>query len=250
MQWNSHTDGFDLVTDCKKWCDIDTSDTTSYPLDDMGRAANKALDKCHMVILNADGRWEYDDNNNSASTLLNTSTSVAAGDTKIAIPLTWLRVARIRLTDPNGNYVTLTPKKRSEWSDGQLNASSGMPVAYDLLGNHAFFDKPCAHAATAEVQYQLGPSYFDGDSDTTKTPGFIAPFHQIISLEMALEYCEQNDMDGRAAKIRNRLGEAPTEGYTGSGLYKGLSDHYATRNVDNRPAARPMAEDYGQSALA
>lgn len=250
MQWNSHVDGFDIVTDAKKWCDIDSSDTTSYPLDDMGRAGNKALDKCHMLILGADGRWEYDDNNNAGTPLINTSTSITSGDTKVAIPLTWLKITRVRITDAAGNYVTLSPRRRRQWSDAQLNASSGEPNEYDLIGNYLHFDKPINHNATLEVQYQLGPSYFDGDSDTTKTPGFVAQFHQIIPLEIALEYCEINDMDSRAGKIRNRLGEAPTEGNLGKGLYKALVDYYATRNVDNRPAMTIQREDYGQTALA
>lgn len=246
MQWNSETDKNDIVSDCKYWAGIDASDTTSFPLDDMSRVANKALDKVHMVILQADGNWRYDDNNNAASTLI-TTTSVIAGATKVAIPLTWLTIARVRITDENGNYVTLRPAKRRNWSDGKLNSSAGTPSEYALLGNWAHFDCPMAHAATVEVEYQTGPSYFDGDTDTTKTPGFVATFHQIIPLEMALEYCEINDLDSRAAKIRIRLGFAPGDGNAGVGLYKQLHDHYASRNQDGNTRLGIHKEDYGEA---
>lgn len=248
MQWNSQTDSEDLVSDCKFWCGIASTDSTSYPLDDMSRVANKTLDRVHMLIITADGNWKYNDVNNAAE-VISTSTTVTSGANKKVLNAAWLKVARVRMTDSQGNYVTLRPVTRRQWSDARLNASSGMPSEYSLLGNYMYFNCAVDHDATLEVEFQTGASHVDGDTDTTWTPGFASGFHQIVSLEMALEYCEINDLDNRAAKVRNRLGEPPTEGNLGKGLYKQLVDYYATRNLDDRPAVKTQREDYGEAAM-
>lgn len=249
MQFNSQADTLDLVSDVKFLCGIESTDTTSYPLLAMARNANFALDWETALIIRALG-WEYDDGNNSATELLDVTTTIVSGTRKYVIAATWLKIARIRIKDASGNWITLRRGDRRTWSTDQINGASGVPSEYDLLGNWIYLDRApnWGVAAGLEVQHNRGASYFD-DGDTTKTPGFATPFHRLISLHMALDYCEVNDLDARAAKIRKKIGEPPTEGSTGSGMEKQLVDHYSTRDVDNRPTIAVQREDYGESAL-
>lgn len=251
MQFNSEANSLDLVSDCKYWCGISSSDTTSYPLTDMARNANFALDRIHMLILTADGKWNYQDTNDASSPMLDTSTNLVSGTRRYAVPITWLKISRVRVKDAQGNWVTLRPRSRRSWNDATLNGDSGTPQEYDLVGGWIELDRAPNYASTGglEVQLHKGPSYF-ASNDTTKTPGFAAPFHRLVSLYMALDYCEaDSDLEKRATKIRNRIGRPPTEGDLGAGMEKLLVDHYAMRNIDNKPSLQAQREDYGQAGL-
>lgn len=251
MQFNSETNSLDLYSDAREWCGIDyLTDTTTLTLKSFTRSANFGMDRVIMLILRADGKWEFDDTNNSATELLDVTTNLVSGTKKYAIGITWLKINRVRIKDSAGNWITISPKGRREWTDSQLTASSGLPREYDLMGNWLYLDKAPDYASSGglEVQYERGPSYF-ATSDTTKVPGFATPFHRLISLYGALDYCEMNDLDSRAAKIRLKIGSPPTETSAGSGLEMELVNFYASRNVDDRPAVSVREEDYGQSGM-
>lgn len=246
MQFNSQADNLDIVSDVKFWCGIDLTDTTTYSNKEIARNANFALDRIHSLIIQADGKWRHNDQNDTSVDLIDTSTTISAAR-KVAIPITWLKVAMVRFIDSAGNKTILKPSSRRNWTTNMLNGTgTGTPTTYELIGSFVYFDTTCS--GTLEVQLQKGPSYFD-DADTTKAPGFIAQFHRLVSLHSALDYCEVNDMDSRAAKLRNKIGSPPTEASTGSGLERELVNFYATRQVDDQPALSTAREDYGASAL-
>ncbi len=247
MQFNSEANSLDLVSDIKFWCGIDSSDSTSYPLTAMARNSNFALDRYNALAIRADGNWEFDDANNSSTELLDVTTAIVSGTRKYAVGATWLTIARVRIKDSNGQWHVVEPASRRTWSTSQLNAEAGVPTEYDLLGNWIYFDRApnWSQSASLEVQFQRGPSYF-ASTDTTKTPGFAAQFHRLISMRAALDYCEVNDLDNRAAKLRDKLGAPPTDGFPGAGMELEFFNFYATRNVDDRPTITVTQEDYGQ----
>lgn len=246
MQFNGQADNLDIVSDVKFWCGIDLTDTTTYSNKEIARNANFALDRIHGLIITADGKWRHNDQNDTSVDLIDTSTTISAAR-KVAIPITWLKVARVRFIDSDGNKTVLKPSDRRNWTTDQLNATgTGSPTTYMLLGSFLYLDTTCS--GTLEVQLQKGPSYFD-DGDTTKAPGFVAIYHRLVSMHASLDYCEVNDLDSRAAKLRNKIGSPPTEGSTGSGMERELVNFYATRQVDDQPGLLPQREDYGQSAL-
>lgn len=251
MQINSEANNLDLYSDARWWCGIDyATDTTSFPFKDFVRSANFGLDKVISIILRADGRWQFDDANNTSTELFDVTTNIVSGTKKYAIALTWLKIKRVRIKDSAGNWITIKPKDRKEWSDSQLTATNGLPSEYDLLGNWLYLDKAPDYSSTGglEIQYQRGASYF-ATTDTTKAPGFATQFHRLISLYGALDYCEVNDLDSRAAKIRLKIGSAPSDRDPGSGMERELAEFYSMRNPDDRPSISIQKEDYGQSAL-
>jgi len=251
MQYNSETNSLDLYSDAREWCGIDyLTDTTSLTLKSFTRSANFALDRCTSLILRADGRWQHDDTNNTSTEILDVTTNLASGTKKYATSVTWLKVNGVRIKDSAGTFINLPQKDRRNYTPSQLT-DTGTPTSYDLLGNWVYLSPTPNYASTGglEIQYQRGASYFT-TSDTTKTPGFATHFHRLISLHGALDYCEINDLDSRAVKIRTKIGSPPTERDVGSGLEMELVNHYATRNVDDRPAISVRGEDYGQGALS
>lgn len=252
MQFNSESNNLDLYSEAREWAGIEngdggaSADTTSWPLKRFARDCNIALDDLHSLIIRADGTWKHDDTNNTGTELLDTSTSVSSAR-KVAIPVTWLKISRVRITiTSTGQKIVLKAGDRRTWSTSQLNGDTGTPTEYVLIGNYLYLDASCT--GTLEVQYQKGASYF-AYTDTTKTPGFATPFHPLVAWIAALSYCERNDLDNRAAKLRSKIGRPPSDGDTGLGMKRELVEFYATRQLDDRPTARPQREDYGESAL-
>lgn len=251
MQFNSESNGLDLYSDCRYLCGIDeTTDTTSYPIKAFTRNANFGLDKVTSLVLKADGWWPFDDTNQTGE-LLDTSKTFTANTQKTALSVTWLTIARVRITDVSGNWVTLPELNRKAMSDGQLTQTAGMPVSYFHLGNYLYFDKPASFAGTIEVQFQRGASYFVY-TDTTKTPGFATQFHRLVSIYSALDYCEINTMPDRANALRMRIGSPPDllNNQPGSGMEKELVDFYSRRDEDGKLSLMPLRDDYGQLGLS
>lgn len=236
MQWDGEINGDDIVSDIGFWTGAD--ETVAYPLADRSRNSNKALDICNALILTADG-YKYDDSNNTSTTLLDVTTNLANGTDKYARSLTWLKMGRVRIKDPNGNWVTLTPTERRSLTDAQL-AASGTPDTYHVLGNW-IYPRPIPNYASSgglELQFQRGASYFV-PTDTTKTPGFATQFHRLISLYASLDYCDVNDLDKRAKKIRERIAYMEPR----------MVEFYSQRDTDAKVSLSIQREDYGESAL-
>lgn len=242
MQFNSETNGLDLYSDCRYFCGIDeTSDTTSYPIKAFTRNANMGLDRALMLILRADNIWAFDDTNNTGE-LLDVTTALTANTQKYPISITWLKIARVRIKDPNGNMITITPAKgRTELSNAALTAPAGTPQEYFLLGNFLYFDKAPNYSVAAgiEIQYQRGSSYFIY-TDSTKTPGFAVQFHRLVSLYAALDFCQINGMPERVTVIQNKINMLESE----------LLLFYASRDTDSKISMTPLREDYGERGLS
>lgn len=252
MQFNSETNGLDLYSDARYLCGIDeTTDTTSYPIKAFTRNANLGLDRVLSLIFKADGEWKFDDTNQTGE-LLDVSNNLTNGTQKIPLSVTWLKIARVRIKDQGGNWVTLPEVSRRVLSDSQLTAPSGTPASYSHLGNYLYFDKAPNYSSSGgvEVQFQRGSSYFIY-TDTTKTPGFASPYHRLISFYSALDYCEVNGLSDRSASIRARIGAPPDlmNNQAGSGMEKELVDYYARRDDDVKVTLTPLREDYGQRGL-
>src|SRR4051812_14729876 len=60
MQFNSHATNQDIVSEVLRICGATTS---TYPLVDITRRANFGLDRYSYLAFKADGRWKFDDAN-------------------------------------------------------------------------------------------------------------------------------------------------------------------------------------------
>lgn len=237
LQWDGETTGNDIVTDISFLTGAD--ETTAYPLVDREHNANRALDRIVALILQCDGIWQWDDTSLSTE-LLDVTTNLAASTQKYILSVAWLKIAKVRIKDSAGNWITLKPVNRRDLTDAELTASAGTPSKYDILGNYIYLHPKPSYASTGglEVQFQRGPTYFVS-TDTTKTPGFASQFHRLISLYAALDYCDINDLDKRAAKIQKRIDKMEAD----------LIAHYSSRDADSKVSFKVPLEDYGQSSL-
>lgn len=246
MQFNTGTNS--LYADALFWSG---ANATSFPVDpDFTRSANAWLDIVVSWILRADNTQQFDDTNLSTE-LLDTTTNLVAGTPKYAISSAWLKIGRVRIKDPNGNWVTLEPVDRRQLSDSDISAS-GTPRRYDKLGNYIYPFPIPNYASTGgmEVQRQRVMDYFVV-GDTTKAPGYAPQYHRIISWGAALDYVLANTIPNKAEGLRSMIGEPPdlSTGKPGFGMAKELVEFYADRDRDLKPSLSLEQDDYGGSAL-
>lgn len=245
MKFNSGTDS--LYADALFWSG---ATTTTFPIDpDFTRSTNAALDIITAIIQEADDAWDYTDSNDSTE-LIDATTNLVSGTAKYAVAASWLKVARVRVKDANGNWITLRNVQRAQLSDSQL-AESGTPWGYYMLGGYLYLvgTPNYSQSAGIEIQFQRGADHFVV-ADTTAEPGFAPQFHRLVSLMAALDYCEANNMERKARTIRVRIGEVPAGLSRGTGLLKQLVEFYGNRDRDGATSLSLQSEDYGAASLA
>lgn len=189
--------------------------STSYPTTEITVSANKALERATALIREAEGRWEWDDSNNTDLPIA--TTDLVADQQDYSLSASHYRIERIELKDAQGNWRLLIPIDQADVFDQSLTdflGTSGTPEYYDKIANSVFlYPKPSySQSASLKVYYERGPSYFT-TSDTTKSPGFNALFHQLIPLWCAYDYAlintlpNKNDLRAEIQVIEERLQE-------------------------------------------
>jgi len=241
MRISGETNNLDLYSDARFLCGILLTDTTTYPLADFVRNANFGLDKVNALAMKADGKWKFIDNN-SATGMIDTSVALESGTPTYAIPITWLKMGRVRAKDAQGNFNTLTPVDRRQLSDSKLNDSTGgNPKYYVQEGTVVRLLPTPNYDSTGglEVQQQMGSTYFAYNATTT-VPGFDSRFHRLISLYSAEDYCEANELDRKVQKIQTKLLVMEQE----------FMIAIRTRDNDQKISLIPKREDYGENSLS
>jgi len=246
-QFNASTNS--LYADALYWSGA-TTDT--FPIDpDFTRLANFALDFLAAIAMKFDASWEWQDSNDSANELIDGTTTLTSGTSKYTPSVGWLKISRVRIKDPNGNWITLEPVDRRQLSDSQLSAS-GTPSGYYKLGAHIYLvgTPNYTQANGIEVQVQKGKVDFVV-ADTTAVPGIPSPFHRLVSLMPALDFCEVNEMEQRASALRKRIGSVPDPQLndSGSGMLREFAIFMSERDKDLAPAMTLRREDYGAGAM-
>lgn len=235
MQFNSHATNLDIVSDVLFWTGTTVDD---YPLVDITRNANFALDRVVSLIQKADNKWEWEDSNNSDLPIA--TTSLVADQSDYSLAVTHLKIHKLRIKDPNGNLISLEPKNRKDMTDSELTESAGTPRTYDKMGNSVFlFPKP-SYASTGglEIQFQRGANYF-ASTDTTKVPGFATQFHRLVPLYAARDYCSKSGLDSRVAVIDKEITKLESE----------LVEFYSARNFDEKQFLSLRKEDFGEDSV-
>lgn len=211
-----------LVQDCDF---LVTSDSTSYPLANKAASANRYLDEAVSIILASDGRWQWDDTNNTSEPIalgdlvanqqaygITSTIWSVGGAADAALTTSLLTLNRVELKDEAGNWILLLPFDQKDLTPplnqiptGTLSAGAsltgttysltdlmktpGTPIYYDKIGNSLYlYPKPSySQADSLKLYFQRKSSYF-ASSDTTKRAGIAQHLHRFFSLGMAYDY--------------------------------------------------------------
>lgn len=152
---------------------------------------NKASREIWHNIFMAYGGWQYDDSN---QTDLPASTdTLTSGQTSYALPSGALTVRGIEVKDTGGIWNALEPITeemiRERQAMGEFFKVSGVPLYYQMVGQtvRMYPASNWTQASSFKVFYDRGSVAF-ASTDTTKTPGFVSEYHDIIPIMASLEY--------------------------------------------------------------
>lgn len=210
----------EVLTDTRR---LSKSSTASYPTSEITDSANRALERITGLIRQAQGRWQWDDSNDTDFAIATATLNIDQQDYEL--DSTHYRIERFEIKSTAGQWSKLHPIDQADVYDQSLTdflSISGTPQYYDKVGNSIFlYPKPnYTQSASLKVFYERGPSYF-ATTDTTKQPGFNPLFHRLIPLWAAFDYAFINQLDV-ASTLRGEIAV----------MEDALAEYYARRDSD------------------
>lgn len=181
------------------------TNSTSLLAADMNDFTQPAENDIASMIMQCDGRWQYDDTNQTDTPIA--TTNLVSGQQDYTLSLSQLRILSISVLGLTGIWRKLIPFDPDDLTDSfgplydraQFLNTPGIPLYYDLQGESIYLypapDNGISVTLTAglKVYYQRGPVAFDWTSgNTTNTPGFNSLYHHLIAYKAAVSYCVIN----------------------------------------------------------
>lgn len=213
---------------------------TSYPLAQKVIDINSALDKVFSLIFRSDGRWQFDDNNQTDYPIITTNLVSGQRDYSFVTDESGnliLDIYKVMIKNgATGDYVELTPVDQQGETpitmvDG--NDSTGVPTCYDKTGNGIFLDLIPNYNSTDGLKVFINRegSYFTV-SDTTKKPGFAGLFHEYLALRPSYQFAYRKGLQNVTA-IQNEMLRMEQE----------ITKYYGNREKDTIKRIVPMVEN-------
>ncbi len=238
MQFNPSDKSISIVGDIDFLLFGDSSTlNTDYSLIDRTRNINIAWDEVVADLYKADPNYKWDDTSNSDFPFA--TTDLTANQDHYTLLDSAVVIHRVRMKDQDDNWITLTPRLRSELTDTDLNAT-GTPDKYYKLGGAVFPLPLPSYGVTSgvELEFQRGGNHFT-TADTSASPGFNSQFHQILSISASLRYAMSNGME---QKVSNLSGMKET-------VRRAMVEHYQLRSPDEKPKFRLKQKNVSKYGL-
>jgi len=225
MQYNSHATGQDIISQISFLTDANLTD---YVIADRTRNANVAYHKAVALIQKADGKWQFDDANNT--TLPIATTALTTGQKDYGLADYMVEIERVEVKGTDGLWYKLDKIDSSEIEDAldEYHKTNGQPLKYDKQGRTLIlYPAPnYTQVSSLKVYFKRPANIFD-TTDTTKEPGFDDMFHDYIPTYAALVYCELYKPK-RVPMLRERLSE----------MERLIAKFYGRRSKDEKPVLR------------
>lgn len=173
------------------------TNSSSYVAADMLISINMAYNRVVSLILQSDGRWQWDDDNQTDLPIA--TTALVASQQDYTIAASHLKILRVEIKGDGATYFTKLDPLDS--GDGEYivdNVTTGPPQCYDIVGSSIFlYPIPnYSQSASLKVYFQRGPTEFSSAevSTGTKVPGFNSLYHDLIPLWVAYDYAVANGL--------------------------------------------------------
>lgn len=226
LSFNSDPDSQDIVSETLRITGVTTN---VYPVADITRRVNAALDRFVYLAATANGTWQFDDSLNTSDLPIGV-TNLLSGQQDYSFASEVLLVEKVFAKDATGVWNELTPTdvnrdSRTTAQDIYTTMSPGTPTHYEKLGNSLLLSPVPNYNQSSglKVVFQRGPNYFEPD-DTTKRPGIPTIFHNYLPRYAALLFLVEEDkaaQRGIAGLIANDE--------------RMIQNYYAFRGKDVRP---------------
>lgn len=227
MQFNTHSDNQDLISDITFLTGVDTN---KYSLKDRTRSINEWNRKVWTWAFEAYGGWQFDDDNTtSTSDTPDATVNLVSGTAIYGLPAGTLTIRKADiLLDDGSTWQPLKPLPLESigWAEGELLKTSGIPIYYRPVGDVVKLYPAPNYTETGGLKI-----FFDRDmatfvsTDTTATPGFASPFHRILPIGASLDYALANGINNKAISLSNLAID----------YERRLKKFYSKRFLDNFP---------------
>lgn len=242
MVFNDITTKNGLVQDCEITLFGDNGYTqitsNSNRLATFTQFLNRALDKVASMIMQADGRWQFDDSNYTDLPI--GTTLLVNNQQQYQVSVSHLNILRVEVLGVDGKYYKIDPVDINDIQNQAMSefmATASSPMYYDMIADCIFlYPTPQTGYVTMlkglKIYYQREPSYFVS-TDTTKAPGINSLFHRLVSRLASLDYAiarqmpMKKDLEQEVLKLQGEL-----------------QDFYAKRQPDDKVAFRTQVMNW------
>ena len=204
--------------------DLTDADSTDFPTATRLIYCNNFQSEIAGVIIGTDGRWSWDDTNQTKLPI--GTTNLVSGQEDYSFDEDFLVVQKVQILDASGNTARLISKDMKDYQTEiyQNNANSGgQPLHYDKDGGSVFLDPIPNYDYTDGLKVYFKRTSLDIASFGATSPGFLETAHLVLPYMIAIPYCEKYHKDRVA-------------GYTQKVLdYKEMiRKHYSRRSQDEK----------------
>jgi len=236
MQYSDTTNKLGLIQECEDLTGLGDAAISGNAanLARFTRWINDAYFKATGAIIQADGRWQWDDSNQTDQPVATGALVEDQRDYSIIVgspdsTQDWLEIDRVELQDNSGiRYRPVAIDKHDVYASiDERYKVSGTPELFDWEGgslkvypspNYSRADSQDNVTYGFKIWFKRAPLLF-ASTDTTKKPGFTSLYHKYLALEASFSYCITNDMD-RANNLKALADE----------MLEQIKQHYSKRS--------------------
>lgn len=213
-------------------------DSNAFASTDFARLANRWYYKAVIDAWDSSDGWDFDDTNQSNFAIA--TTTMVNSQPDYSIPTNALKVRRVEVKDVGGNWTIVYPFDDKDLSGQALDEfyeSDGVPRYYRMERNSVILYPAPSTAATTlaaglKIYFLREVDEFES-TDTTQEPGIAEPFHRVISMGAAYDFCIAKKPE-YADRIRAELER----------LLADLRTFYSGRHADMVLKFKPIIQNY------
>lgn len=159
----------------------------TYPIEDITREVNNALDAYWVIAMQASNMWNLDDTTYSDYAVATTDLILNQSD--YAMPAGLIDVEDVFLLNSANTWVRLLPIHQLEYPESLDTLTSSDPIYYEKKADGIFLYPPAQENKTngLKLHYRRIPNYFL-ITDETREPGIPAIHHEYLTLPPSYMY--------------------------------------------------------------
>ncbi len=233
MKFSDTTTNLGIIQACEDYCGLGLTGISgdANKLLEFTRYANRTSRKIWHWIFQAQGVWQYDDSNESDQP--EGTANLVSGTQIYDLPTGTLTVRRVELKNEAGKWSILNQIAEGEIHTAipEYTEDDGTPWEYRLIGDEIQLFPAPDYSSTGglKVYFDRSSTDFVG-TDTTKTPGFATPYHDLVGIGASIEWLKAKRPDTRT------LQELKLDWQRGE---QEITDFYSQRNKTYKTIIKP-----------
>ena len=235
MQFNSEATNQDCVSEILKICEATTA---QYPLVDITRRFNLALDRYFELAFKADGNATFDDINQTgaptaAVNLVSGTSYYKLGDFSPKI----LDLFQLEILGSANERIKLTHDTvyldDNSFNYNYNSSVTGTPTHYTIKGDFIYLKPtPNYNKTNGLIAHFDRPASYIASTDTTKVPGVPVIHHGYLCRQASVPYL----IEKRLPHLNNILGQIFRD-------EREIMSYFSHRNQDDRKRLIPNQQD-------